>query len=483
MKIYKNIKDKVFAFVDVETSGATPGEHGVIDIGILRVKNNKVIGRYNQLINPKRHINSFVSTLTGITDEVVANAPTFTEVKEEIFELLDGAIFVAHNSKFDYSFIRQEFAKEEIKFSAPELCTVKLSRSLYPQFKHHNLDAVIERHGFICENRHRAYDDAEVLYKFFLDIQEEFDEETLEKSFQEVIKEINEDEEKKYTLAKNLPKKPGVYIFYDKENTPLYVGKSVNIRSRVMSHFYNNAFSSNEFKLYKLTDHIEAIETSGELSALINEAELIKTMKPVFNKLLRENKGYYVIKEETNEKGYKYARIIFQTTLPGNRLNEYLGIYKTKKKALSSLGYKSSQFNICRKMVGLEHTKTSCFAYRLGNCDGACMGEEAVEAHNEKFNYAFSKNKIHEWPYKGPILISEIDNERRTGDLFVVNQWCLINKIRIPDEEVKIVRTSKKIFDIDFYNIVSTFLDDKNNSYKIKKLFNTDEKLESMNLF
>ncbi len=158
--------EKNFTIVDVETTGGSPFFNRVIEIGLLRVEKGEVVEEYKQLFNPGMQLPDFISEMTGIRDEDLQSAPLFEELAEEILSKFEDAIFVAHNSQFDYGFLKEEFRRVGLAFNVAQLCTVRLSRVLYKQHKHHNLTAIIERFGFECVNRHRAYDDAKVLWDF-----------------------------------------------------------------------------------------------------------------------------------------------------------------------------------------------------------------------------------------------------------------------------------------------------------------------------
>lgn len=170
------LAQKNFTIVDVETTGGSPFFNRVIEIGLLRVERGEVVEEYQTLLNPEMPIPEFISKLTGITEEDVAAAPTFAELADEILSKFDDAIFVAHNSQFDYGFLKEEFRRLGYGFTMPQLCTVRLSRALYKEHKHHNLSAIIERYEFECENRHRAFDDAKVLWDFLQHAQANLDE-------------------------------------------------------------------------------------------------------------------------------------------------------------------------------------------------------------------------------------------------------------------------------------------------------------------
>lgn len=158
--------EQPLTFIDVETTGASSKFGGIIEIGLLRVEGGRLVRTYNSFVNPEQPIPEFITRMTGIRESDVVGAPTFADIADEVSELFRESVFVAHNAAFDYSFMQEEFRRVGQEFTMPRLCTVRLSRALFPEHRHHNLSALIERHGFVCKNRHRAYDDAEVLWQF-----------------------------------------------------------------------------------------------------------------------------------------------------------------------------------------------------------------------------------------------------------------------------------------------------------------------------
>jgi DNA polymerase-3 subunit epsilon len=182
--------DQTFTIVDVETTGADAYRGRVIEIGLLRVEHGEVAATYKTFLNPDQPIPEFITKMTGIDESDVAGAPRFADIAESLLELFAGATFVAHNAQFDYSFLREEFRRVGLAFNLPRLCTVRLSRSLYPEHKRHNLTALIERFQFSCENRHRAFDDAHVLWQFLQHVQTTLPAEDVQKHYQRVLQPI-----------------------------------------------------------------------------------------------------------------------------------------------------------------------------------------------------------------------------------------------------------------------------------------------------
>jgi len=162
-----SVQHRPLVFLDIETTGGSPKYSRITEIGALRVENNKIVGQYKQLINPEEHVPSFITKMTGISDAMLWDAPLFKGIADDLEVFLDGALFIAHNVSFDYGFIKMEYERIGQKFNMDRACSARLSRKLYPEHKSHALDRVIERLGIDVTNRHRAYDDAEVLWKFF----------------------------------------------------------------------------------------------------------------------------------------------------------------------------------------------------------------------------------------------------------------------------------------------------------------------------
>jgi DNA polymerase-3 subunit epsilon len=458
---------KNLAFVDIETTGGSSQYDRIIEIGIVRVENEKVVQTYQTLLNPDQHVSPFIENLTGISSRDLENAPTFYEKKDEILSLLSDTIFVAHNVRFDYGFLKSEFKRHLTPFSMKNFCTVKLSRALYPSYQHHNLDALIERFGFSVENRHRALDDAQILWDFYQHAQKSFASVIFHDAVSQVLKRpsrpINITEE----VLNTLPESTGVYIFHSKEGVPLYIGKSVNIRERVLSHFINDTESTKERELSEQTHHIETIVTAGELSALFLESQLIKEMQPLYNRRLRYRRKLFVITSAIDNNGYESVALKEVEEITGNDLSSILAIVKSKKQAATILRDLARIYELCPKILGIEKTPGSCFSYKLGWCKGACMSKEPSILYNLRMTLAFSEYKIKKWPFSGPVLISEenVIDEKSSG--FVFDNWCYMGSCK---DESECDLKSEYFFDYDMYKILTQFLKHPKNLRKVKKI-------------
>lgn len=445
------------AFLDIETTGGSLRRDRMIEIGILRVEEGKVVATYQSLINPNAYLSPFIESLTGITGTQLEKAPRFSDIKADIMPLLSEAVLVAHNARFDYGFLKNELKLEGISFSARQLCTVKLSRKLFPFERYHNLDALIQRFGFLCENRHRAFDDAKVLVDFYHYISDHIAKETVESAIKTIIKRPSLPAQITEASIDALPKGPGVYIFYGEGGVPLYVGKSKQVRTRVLSHFADNLSSSKELKIAQQIVSIEAIPTAGELGALLKEASLIKKMQPLYNVVLRNAYKVVVARHQSSSDGYSTVELETLDKIYPSDLSSILGVFRSKKTAEALLFSLAKDHGLCHKLLGLEKTKKDCFPYRLGNCRGACIQEEQIYSYNSRFAVAFAGRKIKPWPFPGAIGIKEEDLDGNS-EVFVLDKWCFLGSMT-PDQEGAFSSIENTYtFDMDMYKIFYRYL-------------------------
>lgn len=457
--------NKPFTIVDVETTGMHGWFDRIIEIALIRVEKNKITREFKTLINPQTFVSPFIEQFTGISSSELDDAPTFSDMKDEIYEMLSDAILVAHNARFDYSFLKGEFKRLGVPYNAKTLCTVKLSRRLYPQFRTHSLSAIIERFNIACKNRHRAYDDALVLWKFIQKISREFPEDQVQETLKILLKSNYSGDKKIVKQIENLPESPGVYIFYDKKNIPLYVGKSKNIKDRVIAHFSNDYESMRQLEMIKLIARIDHLQTAGELGALIQESHLIKELLPLFNRTLRQKKKFVTLTKEELKNGYLSFRQEVIDRIDTADFVNLFGVFKNRKSAKEVIRYIAKKYSLCSKLLGFEKTKSSCFNYKLGICKGACVGKERKERYNARFTLAYVVNKqFRPWPFTGPIEIVEKNEEEELFESFLVNNWCLLENKKGYEESAIGVEVD---FDIDTYKIISSFLKHKNPNYRI----------------
>src|SRR5260221_8081259 len=258
------------AFVDLETTGGSAAHDRITEVGIVRVTNGELVEEWSSLVNPERPIPAYIEAITCISDRMVADAPRFGEIAAVVRERLQGAVFVAHNARFDYSFLRSEFRKSDMSFSAKVLCTVKLSRRLFPEFVRHNLDAVMERNGLTCGARHRALGDARVLHDFWFKLRRDVAETRLAAAVQTLLGAHKLPPHLPPGLVDDLPEGPGAYRFFGDDDALLYVGRSNSLRARVCNHFGAERADSLDRRLADQVRRVDLVGNPGGPGAVLH---------------------------------------------------------------------------------------------------------------------------------------------------------------------------------------------------------------------
>lgn len=447
-----------FSFVDVETTGTSAIADRVLEIGIIRVDNGVITGELNTLIDSDSYIPPEITTITGITSQDILSAPHFSDVSDRVQELLADSVFVAHNARFDHAFIKHEFRRMGQSFHMKTLDTVKLSRQLYPSLPRHNLDAIIAFLNIEIKNRHRAYDDAYVLYELLKRVHAEFPEEQTEQIFYQFLKSpslprfISKDD------INRLPEGPGVYLMYGEDETLLYIGKSIDVRARVLSHFYNDFNSSTDIKLTQEVRRIDSIAKSGDMSASILESHLIKLHQPIHNRVLRRNSAMVALKQ-TEKDGYLGIEFVPAHMIKPDEHHDILGIMKGKRRATDLLREIGKEYKLCLKCLGVEKGTGRCFGSQIGHCNGACVQEEPAFKHNVRFVEAFTGMRVPQWPFEGPIGIKEQFDELE--EVHIVDNWCYVGSITRQDDNVETFKSDDVKFDWDLYKILRRFIMNK----------------------
>ena len=260
-------------------------------------------------------------------------------------------------------------------------------------------------------------------------------------------------------LLKDLPDRPGVYLFYGASNELLYVGKSKRIRTRVRSHFS----SAEERSLCRKVKRVEVRGTPGELGALLLESQLIKELGPMFNVAARHKRRIIVARRSDDREGYARIRLEAVDTLELPGSSSIMAIFKNRKQAREYLSMIARMHRLCPKLLGLEQSRKYCFAYHLGHCDGACMGEEEPNRYNVRLEEAFEARRIKAWPYDGGVVIEERSKDGREKELFFIDNWCLLASFRDEGGESVNMNQTHHRFDYDSYKLLYGFVTGKEN--------------------
>ena len=368
----------MYAIIDVETTGGNAFNEKLTEISIFQFDGKQITGQYSTLINPERAIPFMITRLTGITDEMVRQAPKFYEVAREIIELTEGRVFVAHNANFDYNFIRQEYKRLGYSYNRKTLCTVKLSRKLIPGHRSYSLGNLCSDLGITIQNRHRAAGDAEATVKV-LERLLAVDPSLCGMPSGALHASLNR------SVFATLPESPGVYYFHDEEGRVIYVGKSRNIHSRILTHFSNQSNEKAIAMKAKVAD-ISFEATGSELLALLLESNEIKKLKPLFNRLQRRSSFNFGLFCTTDIFGYQNLEITEINQRPAP-----LTSFSTLSEARKFLFVMAERHSLCQKLCGLYYAQGPCFQHGIRACNGACIGNEPPEEYNSRVKDALKQ--------------------------------------------------------------------------------------------
>lgn len=402
----------LYAIVDIETTGGSPRKERITEIAVFIFDGEKIVDEFSSLVNPERNIPYYITNLTGITNEMVAEAPKFYEIAKDIVEITEGKTLVAHNAKFDYSFIRQEFKNLGYSYKRNLLDTVSLSRKLFPGYRSYGLGNLCGELGIEINGRHRASGDAMATVKLFeLLLQAD------EMSYNPGIT-LNSKISKLNPLLNinkldKLPEEPGVYYFYNEHKDLIYIGKSKNLHQRIMTHLSNNSSK----RAMQMRDEIADIDfelTGNELIALLKESEEIKQNKPLYNRAQRRTGYTWGILSGRNDRGF----IVFEVTNIKDNYVHPLSVFTSKEKARTRLAALVDKYELCQKLCGLYKSTNGCFHRQVGICKGACTGDENAATYNLRAQkaldeFAFSRDNF--------FIIDNGRNDEERSDIKILN--------------------------------------------------------------
>ncbi|HOY39324.1 MAG TPA: exonuclease domain-containing protein [Bacteroidales bacterium] len=401
-----------FAIIDVETTGGSAGQDKITEIAIVVTDGEQIVEQFSSLVNPECMIPAYIVGLTGITNEMVENAPCFYQLARKIVELTENTIFVAHNAAFDYNFIRCEFLRLGYKFRREQLCTVKMSRKLIPGLPSYSLGNLCEKLGIVINNRHRAEGDAVATYHLFKLLYKIDREQYSGKNMQGFsTKGLNRNLD--IATLKALPEAAGVYYFYNENTDLIYIGKSKNIYRRVITHL-NNETTSKGVQLKSEIAGVSFELTGSELIALLKESCEIKRNKPRYNKAQRRTKHQWGLYYDVNENGY----LQFSIRKNDDGYDVPLDSFVSQGAAKDNLFSLCNEYSLCQKHCGLYQSAGACFYHALGDCRGACIGEEPAESYNDRATQVLKRYGLEN---ENIFIVTSGRNEEEIGVVSVKN--------------------------------------------------------------
>jgi len=376
----------MYAIVDIETTGSYAAANGITEIAIHVFDGMEVVATFESLVNPLQPIPPFIQQMTGITNEMVANAPSFATIAERIYTLLQGQIFVAHNVQFDYSFVKAQLKAEGYELNCAKLCTVRLSRQILPGYPSYSLGKLCRSLGIELANRHRAGGDTAATVALFRKLLHEDTANLIGKSLKRNSKEWILPPHVSRTDFDQLPTKPGVYYFHDKKDKVVYVGKAINIRYRVNSHFSNDAPTAQKQKFIRNVHRITYQECATPLMATLLESAEIKHRWPRFNAAQKKKEDTFGLFVFEDQHGYKRIAVDkIKKNVPSLFHFYSLADGQTVIRRLART------YQLCLRLCFLQKATGACAGEFATTCKGACTKNERVSSYNNRVNHALQE--------------------------------------------------------------------------------------------
>ena len=375
---------QAYSIVDIETTGNGIKGNKITEIAIFRLENGKITGEFTSLINPGCPIPYYITALTGIDSDMVRNAPGLNEIAGQVLEITKDSVFVAHSVNFDYHVIKNEFRELGLDFSMKRLCTVRLSRRIFPGLHSYSLGKLCAALDIPLTDRHRARGDARATVSLFRKILGSAQADDLISGFLNArSQEATLPPELPRKVYEQLPPKPGVYYFRNARGQVIYVGKAKNIKKRVLSHFYDK--TDKEVRMCRETRDIDFELSGSELVALLMESAAIKQLYPPYNRAQKRHTPQYAIFSYEDRKGVRH--------LAYNRIKGVptpLTSFYTITDCRLYLEQLCREFGLCPKYCHLQEHSGSCNHFRITSCSGICRGDEQIGDYNAKVEAAIA---------------------------------------------------------------------------------------------
>lgn len=369
----------MYCIVDIETTGGNAKKNKIIEVGACLHDGSQVVDTFHSHVNPGISIPPFITRLTGINDDMVVDAPSFEELAEDLYDFLDGHIFIAHNVSFDYGFIKHHFAEADIQYNSNRLCTVRLSRKIIPGLPSYSLGNLCQALKINIKGRHTALGDAEATAKVFSFLVSQDKDGVIGKSAKRNSRESLMPPNLDKAVFDSLPEAQGIYYFLNKKGKSIYIGKSKNIKSRIVGHFSTGSTSREKIRFI---DEIYSIETklcSNDLVTDLTECHEIKKHWPKHNREYKKRAQIFGVYQYLDGRGF--VRYHVNKVMLKSKPLLVFGDYSTAYQYVKDL---TLQFELCPKLTGLQKTEHECLFAEEGGCDNACRNTEDTKGYKEK---------------------------------------------------------------------------------------------------
>jgi DNA polymerase-3 subunit epsilon len=398
------------AFVDLETTGLSPSRDRIAEIGVVTVDAGGAT-EWTTLLRPGTQIPERSRFCETAGTDAVKSAPRFKDIAADLHARLAGRLFVAHNARFDYGFLRAEFQRVGIEFEPPVLCSVMLSRKLYAQFERHDLDSVVKRHGLALKVRHRALPDAQLLWEFWQVILADQPHAHLHSAVETLLAGPVLPAHLDPSLIERLPEAPGVYVLHGDGEAMLHAGKAGNLKLHLRNYFRIDRTSKKALEVSHLVRKITWRVTRGAIGARLRLNELTGLLTPAHKRRARKAVHTWRLRPEA----YPCVDLLRLPDRIGEQ--ECYGLFASELKARNALARMAGKKRLCHALLGICQSPdlpcTGCEADSASRCNTATGRLRQLT----KVALALAPLRVSTWPYDGPIGVKE------RSDLHIIEEW------------------------------------------------------------
>lgn len=441
------LQGRALAVVEVKTTGAHPARDAIWELAIIQVDAEGCVAeRLHWLFEPGVALPSQLLSLSGLHPLELRGQPRIDSEAQAIADAICGRVLVGHNLRFSLAFLRRVLPDWKTLRSA-QLCTLRLARAALPELASAGFDALCAHFGITRFFRDRAVPDAEAVLTLARHLLQEVAPTALGHQLRSAARPPLLAAER----FAQLPERPGVYYFLGDGGAQLYLGKSRNLRRRVMSHFQNDHRDRRSLQMVQQIRDVQVAITAGELGALLFESAEIKRLQPLYNRRLRKQRELLTW-ALTGEPGELHIELLQHHALrPGLR---HVGLFRSRHQARQWLLEQARERRLCLRVLGLEEGEGACFAYQLGHCAGACCGEEPRSAHDRRLLAGAERLQTQAWPWNGPVALVERDEQHGLTQWHVLDQWRHLGTVDQLDHAQPLLAARRGGFNLDTYHIL-----------------------------
>lgn len=441
------LQGRALAVVEVKTTGAHPARDAIWELAIIQVDAEGCVAeRLHWLFEPSVALPSQLLSLSGLHPLELRGQPRIDSEAQAIADAICGRVLVGHNLRFSLAFLRRVLPDWKTLRSA-QLCTLRLARAALPELASAGFDALCAHFGITRFFRDRAVPDAEAVLTLARHLLQQVAPTALGHQLRSAARPPLLAAER----FAQLPERPGVYYFLGDGGAQLYVGKSRNLRRRVMSHFQNDHRDRRSLQMVQQIRDVQVAITAGELGALLFESAEIKRLQPLYNRRLRKQRELLTW-ALAGEPGDLHIELLqHQALSPGLR---YAGLFRSRHHARQWLLEQARQRRLCLRVLGLEEGEGACFAYQLGRCAGACCGEEPRQVHDTRLLASAERLQTQAWPWGGPVALVERDDRHGLTQWHVLDQWRHLGTVDRFERVEPLLTKRRGGFNLDTYQIL-----------------------------